>query len=208
MSWKFTEVTEPVVVLCEGRDEQVLLQTLAAASHVQVQCVDCGGSQQFATRIKVVMKAPGFAQVRALAIVRDAETDSAAAAQSIRACLQNEGLPVPEAELQLASDATISTAYLVVPRGGADGMMEDLILRVMQDQPHWPCQTGYFDCLASKGLDLSIDEKKRWVQAGLAALTGGHLARNIGEAAQKSLLPLDHPAFDELRNLLRLVVGN
>jgi len=207
VSWKPKELTQPVVVLCEGRDEEALLEKLAARAGFQVQCQECGGSQSFATRLSVVVKAPGFAHVRALAIVRDAEADSTAAAQSVKAAMRNQGLPVPQESLQLASDGRISTAYLIVPDGCADGMMEDLILRVFRDNPSWSCQTSYFDCLASKGLDLGTDDKKRRVQAGLAALPGGHLARNIGEAAQKGLLPLDHDAFDELHRLLELIVS-
>lgn len=98
------------------------------------------------------------------------------------------------------------TVFLIVPNGSGTGMLEDLVLRVLFDDPSWPCQDAYFECLNKKGISPDKDFQKRRVQAGLAALAGRkRVARNIGEAAKKGVLPLDHPAFSEIRDLLGLV---
>lgn len=47
MAWTFEKVTSAVVVLGEGRDEAELLGVLAKRLGLEIQCVDCGGSQQF-----------------------------------------------------------------------------------------------------------------------------------------------------------------
>ena len=64
---------------------------------------------------------------------------------------------------------------------------------------------GFFDCLEAADALPTKDLSKRRVLVGLSALTTGHVARHIGEAAQMGLLNLDHPAFEELRQFLRLV---
>jgi len=68
-----TSITSRVLVLCEGRDEVGLLDAMAAHVGVDVQCLDCGGSRQFGSRIKAVVRMPGFSSVVSLAVVRDAE---------------------------------------------------------------------------------------------------------------------------------------
>jgi len=206
MPWKFERVTSSTIILGEGRDEAELLEAMAQAMGLQVQCVDCGGSQQFHIRLKVVMAAPGFDRVTSLGVVRDAETNSAAAEESIRGRLAAEGLAVPDKPMTRATAPdSPDVAFLVVPSGEPAGMMEDLILRAMKDDPSWKCQQAYFDCLALTGIDLTSDPQKRRVQAALAALPSGNLARNIGEAARKGLIPFGHPGLSELSDFLTLV---
>ena len=206
MDWQSEKVTSPVVILGEGRDEAELLSVLARHLGLQVQCIDCGGSQQFQVRLKVVVKAPGFRQVRSLGVVRDAEANAAGAADSIRNCLRAEGLAVPKGPLQRESaDDGPDTAFLVVPLGETSGMMEDLILRTFEDQPSWRCQLAFFQCLKDRQIDVAGDNKKRRVQAGLASLTSRHVARNIGDAAHMGLIPPDHQSLSELRDFLQLV---
>jgi hypothetical protein len=113
---------------------------------------------------------------------------------------------VPEGPMQRASVTNaLDTAFLIVPSGAATGMMEDLILRALADDPSWPCEEAFFECLKSRGIDLDADHEKRRVQAGLAALPSPSLARNIGEAARMGLIPLDHPALSELYGFLELI---
>lgn len=209
MAGRVERLTSPILILGEGRDEKALLEALVThmGLSAQVQCVDCGGSQKFREGLKAVMNLPGFANVRALAVVRDAEDDAEAARASVRSCLKNQGLVAPERPLQRERcDDGPDTAFLIVPTNSASGKMEDLILRVLEDDLSWPCQQAYFECLELAGVDLAHDHEKRRVQAGLAALPGPRLARNIGEAAQKGLLPLDHAGLGELRDLIRLTV--
>ncbi|MHB0978932.1 MAG: DUF3226 domain-containing protein [Thermoleophilia bacterium] len=206
MAWTFEKVTSSVVVLGEGRDEAELLGVLAKRLGLEIQCVDCGGSQQFHVRLKVVVKAPGFSQVTSLGVIRDAETDAAGAAASVKNRLRAEGLPVPEGPMQRASATNApDTAFLIVPSGATTGMMEDLVLRTLADDPSWPCDEAYFECLKSRAIDLDADHEKRRVQVGLAALPSPRLARNIGEAARMGLIPLDHPALSELYGFLELI---
>ena len=204
-----TSITSRVLVLCEGRDEVGLLEAMAAHLHVDVQCVDCGGSRQFSSRIKAVVRMPGFGNVMSLAVVRDAERDGRAAAQSVQSHLASQGLAVPSGPLELARGPHgPATAFLVVPSAEASGMIEDLVLTMMTDLDSWPCQEAYFDCLRARGVDVDQHLSKRRVQAGLAALPGKVVSRNIGEAAKQGMLHLDHAAFADVRRLLELVTSS
>ncbi len=206
MEQRPTSITSRALVLCEGRDEVGLLDAMAAHMGIDVQCVDCGGSRQFGSRIKAVVRMPGFSSVVALAVVRDAESDGRAAAQSVRSHLASQGLAAPSGPLELArTPHGPATAFLVVPSADASGMLEDLVLRMMADLDSWPCQEAYFECLQARGADLDRHLSKRRVQAGLAAIPGRVVPRSIGEAAQQGGLGLDHAAFADVRRLLELV---
>ncbi|GAB4253157.1 MAG: hypothetical protein Kow00129_14090 [Thermoleophilia bacterium] len=208
VGWGFEKVTHRVVVLGEGVDEANLLNELAKQMNLDIQCVDCGGSQQFHTRLKVVMAAPGFDRVKSLGVVRDAEGDAAGALASIRGRFRDEGLPVPNGPMERASAAdSPNTAFIVVPHGATAGMMEDVVLRALEAHPATSCKDDYFACLEGKGLNLDDDRKKREVQVMLSGLESKSLSRSIGEAAKMGLLPLGDPAFAELRDFLELVAG-
>ena len=134
MEQRPTSITSRVLVLCEGRDEVGLLDAMAAHMGVDVQCLDFGGSRQFGSRIKAVVRMPGFSSVASLAVVRDAESDGRAAAQSVQSHLASQGLAVPSGPLELARGPHgPATAFLVVPSADASGMLEDLVLRMMAD---------------------------------------------------------------------------
>jgi|GEM_PF-3448000 len=208
MEQRPTSITGRVLVLCEGRDEVGLLEAMAAHLRIDVQCLDCGGSRQFGSRIKAVVRMPGFSNVESLAVIRDAESDGRAAAQSVRTHLGSQGLAVPARPLELTRGPQgPATAFLVVPCADGTGMLEDLVLTMMSDLDSWPCQEAYFQCLRERGLDLDRHLSKRRVQAGLAAMPGKTVPRNIGEAARQGGLQLDHVAFAGVRRLLELVTS-
>ncbi len=81
-----------------------------------------------------------------------------------------------------------ATAFLIVPAGAREGKLEDLILRVLADNPAVPCHEDFFECLGEKEIDLGRDYDKRKVQALLAAIPSKSIARNIGEAAERGKL--------------------
>ena len=210
MSWSSPTLNRPGIVLCEGQDEVRLLQVLSRDLGIDsLQFIDCGGCVQFHSRIKLVMVAPGRQQVRAIGIVRDAEDDANGAKASVQDRLREQRLPVPDKPLtRAAMEGKPDTVFLIVPPDRPAGMMEDLILECLAEHPAKSCHETFFDCLRHAQVDLSGEPQKRRLQALLAAMPSDGLAKGIGEAAEKGILPMAHPVLSDLRHFLGLVAGN
>ena len=82
-------------------------------------------------------------------------------------------------------------------------MLEDLCMESVQDDSVMPCLEAYLDCVFKKAQDPPKNKSKARVHAFLASRKKSDL--RLGEAALNSewKWPLDHPAFDELKNFFR-----
>lgn len=166
---KAQPLTKSKLLLVEGKDEQNLFTALVShLSLADFQIIAAGGYTQFQSRLKAVMITPGWENVQTLAIIRDADNDAAAAFQSIRSVLQRCGLPSPQRPEALLSD-TPSVSVLIVPPHAATGMLEDVCLESVQDDPAMPCVTDYLNCLRNSGIEQPANMAKASVRAFLAS---------------------------------------
>ena len=83
-------------MLVEGMDAYRFFIQACQAYHLEnIQVIDFGGNEELKEKLKRVKKLPGFTKVRAVAIVRDAETDADAAIRSIEGALKANAFCVP-----------------------------------------------------------------------------------------------------------------
>ena len=111
--------------------------------------------------------------VRAMGIVRDADSSYGSAFQSVQGALRHANLPVPNAPLENAHGALdggddISVVTYIMPDNRSPGDLETLCLEAVRDVPALPCVDRYFDCLQSIG-HLPRQESKARLHAFLAA---------------------------------------
>ena len=100
MAKKPAPVEQPNLLVVEGVDEQgvfgALLRHMGIAN---VQVVPTGGKTSLADGLHGLKITTGFASVRSIGVVRDADADPNAAFGSVCGALRREGLPVPPAPL-------------------------------------------------------------------------------------------------------------
>ena len=109
-------------------------------------------------------------KIKAIGIVRDADADAEGAFQSVCQALKSNGLPIPSCVLT-PTPTTLKVVVLILPGNGSPGMLEDLCLDSVQNDPAIKCVEKYFECLENNKIELpaGCDISKSKVQAFLAS---------------------------------------
>lgn len=158
------------VLLVEGRDEEAffaaLLETLGLPE-IEVRAI--GGKSRLSDRLKVLVQDPFAVPVESMGIVQDADRDPQAAFQGICSALAAAGLPIPAAPGQFVGTKP-RIAVLIVPGSTTPGMLEDLCLASVRDDPAMACVDGYFTCLKEETPARSQNLAKARVRAFLAGM--------------------------------------
>lgn len=191
-------IEEQTLILVEGKDDKYFVEALIGSldvSHVQV--VDVGGKTKYRSRLAGLVKAPGFAQtVTSVGVVRDADDDPVAAFQSVGDALRAVGLTSPEKPLVIAGSRP-RVMVMIMPGGSQPGMLEDLCLKAVADDPALPCVEEFFACVQAARLPLPHNMSKAKAQAFLASREKAGLL--LGQAAAKGYWRWDSPAFGDLK---------
>lgn len=162
------EITKPNVLVVEGREEELFFGALVNRLGLQnIQIVPLGGKEQLRRNLKALVVSPRFADVTSLGIVRDANADPSAAFQSVRDALLAVNLPPPEHPLAPVGHSPRVTV-IILPEASVPGMLEDLCLRAIAQDPAMLCVEQYFQCLQQQGISLPDNVSKAKVQVFLA----------------------------------------
>ena len=197
-------VGRPKQLIVEGDDEVRLLGALLRHLGIDdVQIQQLMGYDNIRRFLTAFVDIDNFATVRSLAIVADANSNSAGRIQSIRDALVRAELPSPSAPLQAASDGRLSVSYLVVPHGEARGMIEDVCLESVRTDPAMECIDRYFECIeeAETPGPRSAHMSKARLHAFLSSRDDPSL--RLGEAADQGIWQFEDDSFTPLAELLR-----
>jgi len=131
-------------VFCEGHDEYFFFMWFldyfkkqGCSQFETVQLIDSGGINQLSECIQTWRLSPGFQNINALAVIRDAETDANAAIQSIQDSLQRNNLLSPQTCFQvMRAQGEVSVAFALLPGKCINGQfvngtLEDLCLEIL-----------------------------------------------------------------------------
>jgi hypothetical protein len=186
-------------VFCEGKDDVAVVKGLAGHLGLVFRVEDFKGKNNLSNFLREVSKRPEFAQeqVTSIGILRDANGDANAALQSVRSALEQNSFSLPHADGTL-SNGTPQVGICIVGVNGR-GMIEDVCLKSVSDQPEFPCVDQYFTCIA-KNSSRSKFSSKAWVRVWMASHVD--FEYYVGEAAEEGYWPWDSPAFDLLKNFL------
>ena len=197
------EIAEPKQLIVEGNDDVRIFRSLR--SHLNISNVEIrpyGGVDNMRTFLRTLSALPDFRYVRSLAIVADANSDRDRRERRIRGALSDMGLPTPASALEIASDGQLRIAYLVVPHNRDSGMIEDVCLDSVSDDPAMECIDRYLECIEESdtpGPRLAWMPKAR-AHAFLASRDRPDL--RIGEAADRGIWRFERKAFEPLKDLL------
>jgi hypothetical protein len=188
------------IVFCEGKDDVAVVRGLAKHLGLNIEVESFDGKNKLATLLRSLSTRPDFAQqkVAAMAILRDADTDANAAFASVRDALRQNHFEPPAADGTFSESTTRVGVFIVGVNGR--GMIEDVCLNSVRDQPEFSCVGDYFDCIAKKSPRRSFSSKAQ-VRVWMASREDSEFY--VGKAAEKGYWPWESPAFDSLKKFLR-----
>ena len=174
------------LMVVEGKEDQEFFIQLA--THLEViddwplQIEQLDGKGNFREFLLALTRHPRFGKLTKVGIVRDADFGTNSF-QSVRDTIRSANevsprqLSVPERVLELAQ-GTPKTGVLILPSGEREGMIEDLIIDVFDEDPVTKCVDKYVECLRTEGQPIS---QARLPKARLRTFITG---KNISEDAE------------------------
>ena len=175
---------------------------LSHATTNDIQIQNFGGIGDLLHFLRALTGTAAFQRstVPSLGIVRDAETDAAAAFQSVQSALTAAQLPVPSAPNQPAGDNP-QVSVFILPDNRGPGMLETLCLAAVADDPVMSCIETYLECVRQYAAAPPQNLPKATVQAFLASRERPGL--RLGEAAHRGYWPWDDPTFALVKQFLQ-----
>lgn len=189
------------LLLVEGKDEYSLVTKLTqrrlAESAGGVQIVEAGGRTLFEARIRAILQDAVRRKVtlRAVGVIRDADTNARAAWDSVHGALTRAGLQAPRTHGDF-SNGRPGVGIFIVPDGRAPGAIETLCRQSVSGMPGVDCVERYLTCLKKARALESGNEDKSFTHAWLASRRDP-VAR-VGEAALQGKWNFEHEAFAPL----------
>ena len=201
----------PIQIIVEGNDDQTAFTEVAkrmrnakeAIKEFEVKIAQ--GKDKILRRLGAfALEADFIATVSTVVVVVDADQDPDAARAAMQRALANAGLAVPATPSVWAFSTyqgrPIRTRIEILPPTGT-GTLEDLVLAGIPPATI-QCVDTFLACAASFGTPKPIQLSKAKIQALAAThIHDGYM--HLGAALRDGKLPLDHPAMDPLRDILR-----
>lgn len=178
------QITSRKLVVVEGKDDERFFGALLKqAGLADVQCIGLGGKGEIgkAERWRALAFSPGFAEIEALAIVRDADDDPQSAFQSVKDTLRNVNLPQPSAPFQV-QQGTPRVCVIILPDAGSRGALEDLCLQALAQESVMQCVEQFWECVQQQGEHLPRHISKAKLHTYLSSRR--EPGRRLGEAAE------------------------
>ena len=195
-----TPIDRRCLLLGEGDDElhvfNKILQSISLDGVFQVE--KYGGKDSLRLYLSGLKNRVGFSDLESVIITRDADTDADSAFQSVTDALLFYDFACPAMRGALSGGIPAIGVY-IIPGGKIKGMLEDVCLSSVDDDPTIPCVDVFLNCLQEKSIAPSNTSKAR-AQAFLASRDRPDL--RLGEAAEKGYWNLDHAVFDGLKTFL------
>ena len=171
---------------------------------VSIEVREVRGKDQFPNALSLFVKDPGFPQVKAYAIIRDADSNAEATLASIQDLLKRNNQPYPtqNASFKSNGDNTRKVGIFIMPGLSAlKGMLEDLCLLSVKQHPIMPHVTDFMEQVKNTmGKEAPKNESKATVQAFLSGMR--ETVSSLGIAAQKRYWPFDNGAFSDIHRFL------
>lgn len=206
MKTPLVKISKPRLLLVEGKDEVNFFTAFMEYMELQdIQIINVEGTPQFKPKLKALSFSPLFSKVTSIGVVRDADTNSNSAFQSVCNALESAELPVPEHPL-VPTGNNPQVTVMILPGEDERGMLEDLCLKSVGSDPAIPCMEQYCQCLQQKCPSLPRIKSKAKVQVFLASRK--EVGKSLGVAAKAGYWPLHDTVFDNVNNFLQLIVSN
>lgn len=194
---------EEKLLIVEGNDDinffHALFEYLKVTDY-QIRRTD--GKSSYSTSIAAIWKEPGYeSNVNSIGVIRDANNDFSRTFQSVQTALRYSGLPVPgEPLIPAINNMGLKVNVFIMPDNRGPGILEDLLLKSVDQKPAMPCVNKYFTCLNGKDINPKNMSKAR-TQTYLAAQIKCGIS--IGVAASRGYWPFIQDDFGDIINFLK-----
>jgi hypothetical protein len=194
-------IAKSKLLIGEGIEEKRFFGTLLRHLGIQdVQVEQYGGKDGLRPFLQALPSIPGYSELRVLGITRDADKSCRATYQSVEDALKAAGLK-PPATLTSSDTVFPKVHVFLLPDNTDAGMLEDLCLRSVSDDPGMPCVEEFFRCIEQRAHRQPSNRAKAHAHAWLSSQVIPN--KRVGEAAEADYWRYDHPAFDPLKGFLR-----
>lgn len=200
------KINSKSLLAVEGKDECNFFEALSKHMQIEgVQCVDIGGKDKFPSELTVLSIMEGFRSIERLGFVRDAETRIAKSAfHSICDVLGKHNLPFPSELNEIKVLGPMRVGIYIMPDNSGSGMLENLCLQSIKDEPITGCIENYVRCFRSHIPDIEkskYNDPKARVQTYLASRAP--IVNSLGLAAISKFWNFGHPCFDAIKNFMQ-----
>ena len=207
-------VTTRGQLLVEGKVPEMLFREMVIAydlaKSVEVRTFGDISKNNLQTYLEIFTAKAAFKErVKALGVIRDAETKPADSAfQSVCAALKGAKLSAPTGVGRFEGEP-LAVGVFILPNCRDAGMLETLCLQAAENTEQTsgskllPCVDEFFACLEKRGQVPANPQKARFAGYALAQDVVDPL---LGRAAQQGKIPWASPAFNLLKEFLNQFV--
>lgn len=195
-------ITKPKLLLVEGKDEVIFFKELIRRNEIlsmkeeEIQIVSLGGVDKFKSELAALKNRTGFENVKAMAVIRDADSSKDSAFQSVSNILTNNGFGAPREQLQYTDD-NIRVGIFIMPGTEEGTMLEDLCLRTKSEHPLMDKIDAYIESLTElECLEMPRNISKAKTLIFLASMP--KIVNNLGLGAQRGYWNLNHDCLNPL----------
>ncbi|MBN1697661.1 MAG: hypothetical protein JW881_09120 [Spirochaetales bacterium] len=163
--------------MVEGKDECNFFSEIVEKERLLIQIEDYKGKANLKNYLESLKKRTGHETITSIGIEQDADNDPDAAYDSICHALKSASYPGPDQEKKNRNE--IKVTILIIPDRDKKGMLEDICLSSIKDDPHMSCVEAYMNCIREKTdnfHDLHINQAKTKIRSFL-------ISREIIESA-------------------------
>lgn len=201
------EIKEKKLILSEGTDAYFFcIWAYQGFGATGIQVLNFGGVTELTKYLLTLVLLPRYEIVDTMVIVRDAEKDPEAAANSVKTSLKDAALPMPDRPYEFTGSGP-KVAYIIFPgfgdkegEGLSAGTLEDLCLEIVKDDAIFECVGDYIDCMAKKN-EKPANLHKAKLHAYLAGKPD-FVGLKIGEAARAGAWDWSHPKLKQFRQVI------
>ena len=199
-------IRESRLLLVEGREDVRVFEELSTHwGFSGIQIIDMEGITNLRRQLSVLVRDPGFQNLRTLGIARDADNDSQNAFASVRDALAavpslRVGLPTRPGVRGTGRPATV---VLIVPDNASPGNLESMLNRTKSGDAIEGCIDGYFACLSElagvKPAGARLDKARAYARIAASS----NPARSVGHSVRATgVWDLDHESLNPVKEFL------
>jgi len=200
------EIKKPTALIVEGKEEELFFSSLLNEIAIDsIQIFPIGGKTKLRDHLEAFTDSPAYSSiVKNIGIIRDADQSENDTLKSVQDALVAVKLPSPRMPMKMTGISP-RVGIMILPGQGRPGMLEDLCLEAVADDPAMQCVNDYFRCLSDNKSMPSKDFSKAKINAFLTSRDSPD--KRLGEAALAGYWPWNHSVFDQAKTFLRSLIS-